>query len=229
MDLDDDPHGFRALAAKAGRGLVIAIWVVRQLVRTAWDIARGPLIGVLNVLAALIILFEEWGWKPLQELLARLSKYGMVAALERWIAGLPPYAALLAFGLPVAVLLPFKFLALFLLAGGHLLSAAAVFIAAKLAGTALLAHVFTLTKPALMEIEWFAAAYNIFQPWKEALFARIRASRTWRYGRMIKTRVRLEAAQAWARWRPKLLPVAASLRERVAAALRDIRVWFTGS
>jgi hypothetical protein len=47
-------------------------------------------------------------------------------------------------------------------------------------------------------------AYDWFVPWKDALFAKIRSSWAWRYGRMLKNRVRLEINRAWARLKPRL-------------------------
>ena len=186
------------------RAAVIVLWVVRELLRTAWSIARGPIIAALNVIAALIVLFEEWGWRPLSDFIARLAKYAPVAAVERWIAGLPPYAALFAIALPTTLLLPLKFVAVWLLANNHFATATLLFLGAKLASTALIARVFILTKPALMRIAWFARAYDWFVPWKDALFAQIRASWIWRYGRMVKTRIKLELGWAWARMKPHL-------------------------
>ena len=142
------------------RAAVIVLWVVRELLRTAWSIARGPIIAALNVIAALIVLFEEWGWRPLSDFIARLAKYAPVAAVERWIAGLPPYAALFAIALPTTLLLPLKFVAVWLLANNHFATATLLFLGAKLASTALIARVFILTKPALMRIAWFARAYD---------------------------------------------------------------------
>lgn len=188
------------------RWVLIALWTLRGLVRTAWSIVRAPILFALQIVAALVVLFEEWGWKPLSELLARLAKFGPVAVIERWIAGLPPYASLLVFALPTALLLPLKFLAMWLLAAGKYWSATALFAGAKVASTALVARIFTLTKPALMQIGWFQRAYTWFVPWKDALFATIRASWVWRYGRMVKTRVKLEAKQAWIRWKPAIAP-----------------------
>lgn len=201
-----------------GRWALIALWTLRGILRTAWGIARGPLIYALQVLAALIVLFEEWGWKPLSELLGRLAKYAPIALLERWIAGLPPYAALLVFALPTAILLPVKFAAMWLLAKGQVATAGGMFVAAKIASTALVARIFTLTKPALMQLAWFARAYNWFVPWKDAFFATIRASRVWRYGRMVKNVIKHEAKQAWTRWRPQAL----ALRDRLRAGLRSL-------
>ena len=229
MEYEPDSHWMKALADKAWRGLVSAAWVAQQLVLIVWSAIRAPLVGVLHILAALIILFEEWGWKPLQDLLGQLERFGLWAAFERKLASLPPYGALCAFVLPAAVLLPFKLLALFLLAGGHVVYAAFVFIAAKLVGTALLARIFILTKPALMQIEWFASGYAKFIPWKDALFAKIRASWTWRYGRMLKTRLRLETGQLVLRWRPVLEQRLTSAREKALTVVRELRIWLTGS
>lgn len=183
-----------SLARITGMGLV-----------ALWHVVRGPLVGVLNVVAALVVLFEEWGWRPLADLLGLIARLRIVARLELWIAGLPPYAALLVFALPTTILLPVKLVGLWLLSQGQALAAGGVLVLAKIVSTALVARIFMLTKPALMRIGWFASAYGRFMPWKEALFTRIRASWAWRYGRMVKTTVRLEAKKAWLRWRPWLI------------------------
>lgn len=201
----DDLIGFAKRGSLAlWRAAVVAIWVMRELLRTAWRIARGPLIAALNIVAALIVLFEEWGWRPLSDFLARLAKYAPVAAVERWIATLPPYAALVTIALPTTLLLPLKFVAVWLLANEHFASATLLFFGAKVASTALIARIFILTKPALMRIGWFASIYNWFVPWKDALFDQIRTSWVWRYGRMLKTRIKLSVARAWTRSKPHI-------------------------
>ncbi len=204
MDAHDITSTIKAFLAKLGRGTLIALWVVRELLRTAWRIARGPLMTALNIVAALIVLFEEWGWQPLSDAIAWLARFAPIALLERWIAGLPPYGALLVFAAPATLLFPLKLISLWLLANGHVATATLLFVAVKIVSTALLARIFVLTKPALMLIPWFARAFNWFVPWKDALFAEIRASRVWRYSRMLKTRVRAEAARAWTRLRPRV-------------------------
>lgn len=181
------------------RGIVRAMWAAREGARTAWRIVKPPLLGALQVIAALIVLFEEWGWKPLSELLGRLARFAPIALIERWIATLPPYGALLVFAAPTALLLPLKFLAMWLLANGKVWTATGLFAGAKVASTALVARLFTLTKPALMRIEWFARAYNWFVPWKDALFAQLRASWAWRFGRILKERIKRRGAVILAR------------------------------
>lgn len=196
--------------------------------RALWHLIRPPLSFALQLFAALILLFEEWGWRPLVAALASLARFRIVARLELMIAGLPPYGALAALALPTSILFPLKFLALYLIAQGQLFAASLLFVGAKIASTALIARIFLLTKPALMQIGWFAAIYNVITPWKEALFARIRASWAWRYGRMVKTRVRLETKQAWARMRPSLRALWTSLRARMAPVLTDLKQRLAG-
>ena len=74
-----------------------------------------------------------------------------------------------------------------------------------------------LTKPVLMQIDWFSRAYDAFVPWQEALFAWLRSSWAGRYGRVIKWRVKNLARRVWTRLRVMLLATWAILRPRAAA------------
>ncbi len=181
-----------------------------------WRLIKKPLVGVLNILLALILLFEEWGWKPLAAALAWLARFRLIARAEGLISSLPPYPSLVVFALPSAILFPVKVGALALLAGGHVIKAGLLLAAAKLASTALVARIFMLTKPQLMQIGWFSRLYGWFVPWKEALFARVRASFAWRYGRMVKSRVRQLLRRLRDRWRPRIMDILAAVRQRAA-------------
>jgi hypothetical protein len=179
-----------------------------QAVRVVRAIVRGMLEGLL----ALIILFEEWGWRPLAALLARLARLRPIAALEAGIAALPPYPSLLVFALPTALLFPLKLASLWLIATGHVLAAALLFAGAKVVGTALLARIFQLTQPKLMQLAWFARAYNIAVPWKDALLARVRATPAWQAARALKARLRSYAKGLWSDWGPRARALALRLR-----------------
>lgn len=215
----------RRFADRLWRWAVTCLWAARAVLSVLWSILRAPVMFVLNILAALIVLFEEWGWRPLTELLAWFAKFRPWAAVERWIARLPPYPALLVFALPTALLMPLKFVAMWLLANGKLAAATGLFIGAKIASTALVARIFMLTKPALMRLAWFARAYGWFIPWKDHLFAIIRASWVWRYGRMFKTRVKRDAKQAFERWRPTFMAAGARVRAHVRNLRDYILAW----
>lgn len=208
MDFGDTLGKLRAalgwLAAALRLAASILAFVLRELAISVWAIIREPVIGVLNIIAALFVLFEEWGWRPLSNALARLARFAPVAAIEQFIAGLPPYGALVAFALPTSLLLPLKLVAVWLLANDYFVTATLLFLGAKIVSTALIARVFVLTKPALMQIPWFAGAYNWFLPWKEALFAEIRSSGVWRFGRFVKARLKRRTELTWQSLRPRI-------------------------
>jgi hypothetical protein len=151
----------------------------------------------VEALLALVILFEEWGWEPLHRAMLWLGRWPPLAWIERRIGAMPPYAALVVFLLPTLLLLPIKLLALWLIGQGRAGLGLLVIVIAKVAGTALLARLFQLTQPALMQLAWFAHWYGRWTAWKEALLAQVRASWAWRVGRVVKRRV----AQRIARWR----------------------------
>lgn len=136
----------------------------------------------------LVLLFEEWGWEPLARFFARLAKLPLWARLESLITRLPPWAALLAFGIPVLTLVPLKLLALYLFSQGHMALGLTIVIAAKVTGTAIAARLFQLTEPALMRLAWFARIYTPWKRWKDSLLAQVRQSALWRAVRQVKTR-----------------------------------------
>ena len=148
---------------------------------------------------ALILLFEEWGWNGLSAVLQRLGRWPPVAALERWVQACPPWAALCLMGAPALSLLPLKLVAIWLFANGHATLGLFFLLLLKLVGTAVVARLFQLTEPALMQLPWFAKYYPRFLSWKEALFTRIRQSMPWRLGRVMKRQIQ----QQWRQWRDK--------------------------
>jgi hypothetical protein len=181
-----------------------------------------------EVVFAVVLIFEEWGWQPLARFMAWLGTFKLVARLERRISALPPYGALAVFALPSLLILPLKLLALYLITTGHAVAAAALFIGAKLAGTAVLARLYTLVSPRLMQIRWFARLHDRLMPWKDALFARVRASWAWRYARILKHRVGQRLRTLTAVWRPVLRAAAARLRGAARETTLRVRAWFGG-
>jgi hypothetical protein len=147
---------------------------------------------------ALILLFEEWGWEPLARSFALLAQHRLWGAIERRITSLPPWAALLAFGVPVLLLVPIKLLALYLFAEGHVAVGLGLVLAAKLAGTALAARLFQLTEPALLQIKWFARLYLPWKRWKDRLLAQLRESSQWLWLRNSTNRAKAWARRLWA-------------------------------
>lgn len=116
---------------------------------------------------------------------------------ETQISKLPRYAALIAFLIPVAVMLPFKLAAFWLIANGHGMYGLWVFIVAKIIGTAFLARIFSLTKPALLTIGWFKRAYLFITGWKERIYAYVRALPAYQRLRKAAHNLKLRMKAAW--------------------------------
>jgi len=163
----------------------------------------------LMLLAALIMFTEEVLWEFLKRLMADIGRLPLVRTLEAKIATLPPYGAAAVFMVPGILLLPVKISALWLIANGHAMLGACVIVTAKLAGTALVARIFTLTRPQLMTLNWFAWTYNTIMRWRAVLYGWVIASGAWQRVENLRARLR-----AWtSRWKPG----------RIGARLRAIQ------
>lgn len=152
----------------------------------------------LLALAALVIAAEELLWQ-LARVYAWLGRLPVFRQLEHWAGSLPPYGALVLFAFPSVALAPIKFLALYWIAGGHPILGGSTIVTAKIAGTAFVARLYQLTRPALISLDWFA--------WCEAKFLSLRAAayRLWResaLGRFALSRVR-SLREQFRRWRER--------------------------
>ena len=170
------------------------------------NLLKKILRALLLAPVALLLLFEEWGWEQLAAGFAALGRLPWWGQLERRITRLPPWAALLVFGVPVGALVPIKLLALYLFGQGHVMLGLGLVLAAKLTGTALAARLFQLTQPALMQLKWFARLYTPWKNWKDRLLEQVRSSWPWRMAHQLKVRVSVHV-KVW--------------RIRIRAALRS--------
>lgn len=148
----------------------------RDLLRLLWR----PLRGVLLPLAALVLAFEEWGWRPLVAWAARMAEWPPLARLEQRLRSAPPAWALASFLAPSLLLVPVKLLALWLIHLGHAGLGLLVIVVAKLLGTAVVGRIFVLTEPQLMQLAWFARAVGWWRATKVRVRAALATSATWR-------------------------------------------------
>lgn len=152
---------------------------------------RQILRKVFISLIAGVLLFEEWGWEQLAAGFARLARLPLWGWLERKITGLPPVYALLVIGVPMLTLLPVKLLALYLFGKGQTTLGLVLLLGAKMVGTAVMARLFQLTRPALMQLNWFARWYPRWKAWKDGVLAEVRQSAPWRAGQRAKRQARV--------------------------------------
>ncbi len=154
-------------------------------------VLRRILTAPLVFIAAVIILLEDWLWDDLQRLAAWFGRLPVFRQLEALIVRLPPAAALGFFILPSLVLIPVKFLALYFISRGQALLGLATIVAAKIAGTALVARLFKLTKPKLLTFGWFAWAYGHITEFKRRIYNVIQSSAIYKLVRDRAHRLRL--------------------------------------
>jgi hypothetical protein len=126
--------------------------MLRRLTRPLW------------LLLALVFLFEAWLWSHLAPLVAAIVSVipwrDLKARTAAAIEVLPPYPTLLVFLVPIILLLPIKFLGLWMLAHGSWLGAMATLAMAKVVSMGVTAFIFDITRPKLLQLPWFARFYG---------------------------------------------------------------------
>lgn len=172
--------------------------------------ARGTLAGALAALlrgvllgiAAIVVSIEEWGWRPLAAVMARLTRWAPLARLEGRVRVCSPRIALCLFVVPAVLLFPLKLAALWLIHGGHGLLGVGIIVLAKLLGTALVGRLFVLAEPQLMRFAWLARAIGWWQATKLRVAALLAQWAPWQRSRRLARRLRM-SLRRWRRLRPR--------------------------
>ncbi|WP_184253396.1 hypothetical protein [Rhodopseudomonas rhenobacensis] len=115
-------------------------------------------------LLAVAFLIEAWCWDHLEPIVARIVALIPLRQFKAWLAQristLSPAMTLPVFLVPVAPLYPLKLLALALIAQGQIVAGVAMFAFLQVVGLGVVAFIFDVTKPKLLQMRWFAAAYR---------------------------------------------------------------------
>src|ERR1041384_1235758 len=127
------------------------------------------LLKPLWILLALFFLVEAWLWEHLRPLIAAVVNViawdRLKARLAAAIEWLPPWAVLIVFVVPFIVLLPLKFLEVYLLVQRQWIAAIVVLVLAKLIGVGVTAFIFDVTRPKLLQMAWFRWLYELMLVW----------------------------------------------------------------
>ena len=122
------------------------------------------LLQPLWVLLAIIFLIEAWLWDHLEPIVARWVAAIPLRAFKQWLAerigGLSPAMTLIVFVVPVIPLFPLKLVSFWLLAHKHWMGALLTIVFAKFLGVGIAAFVFDVTRPKLLQMQWFARLYT---------------------------------------------------------------------
>jgi hypothetical protein len=126
--------------------------MMRRLLQPVW------------VLLAIIFLIEAWLWDHLEPIVAWVVARIPLHAFKQWLTervdALSPAMTLIVFIVPVIPLFPLKLAGFWLLAHEYWISAIATIVFAKFLGVGVAAFVFDVTRPKLLEMEWFEKLYE---------------------------------------------------------------------
>jgi hypothetical protein len=166
---------------------------------------RTLLFAPLIYLAALILLIEEWFWDAGVYLGSLVVGWPPLKAIETWVRSLTPYPALCVFIFPTLLLFPIKLLALLAIASGHVISGVCVIVVAKLAGAAVLARLYLLTRPTLLTLAWFARWHNAFIALKDRWVGHLKGTAAFHHIRLVLARLRRvgQAIKLRLKWKTK--------------------------
>lgn len=131
-------------------------------------------------IAALFILFAEWGWEPLKKLAFKLTRWPLWKQLSLWVGRLPPYGALASFVIPFVIEKAVELLGLLAIVHKYPTEGIILIVLSKVIGTALIAWVYQLTEPQLLQIPWFSRLHARWIPWKNKVIAVVKESTVWR-------------------------------------------------
>lgn len=165
---------------------------------------RRPLLIIL----ALFFLVESWLWEKTGEAIGRvLSLLPLDEVREKitvFIRRLSPYQTLGLFIIPALVLLPLKFLALWLLAKGFLFSGVFTIFGAKLVGLGVTSFLFALCKPTLLEIRWIYWLYHRCLEWREKAYRLVKPYTRYIHRLLSRFKSRGSSGTLWSKIRRKM-------------------------
>ena len=142
--------------------------------------------------AAAVVFVEQVLIRYLNVMMAAVARWPVVARFEAWLVTLPPWGAVLAFALPSIIILPVKVSALWFAAHHRFALATASVVLGKILATAILARLYRILRPTMMQLRWFAWADTKFFVWRDWAYAFVRSLPAWQQAKTL-----IEKVRAW--------------------------------
>ena len=140
--------------------------------------------------AAAVVFVEQVLIRYLNVMMAAVARWPVIARFEAWLMSLPPWAAVLAFALPSIIILPVKVSALWFAAHHRFALATGSVVLGKILATAILARLYRILRPTMMQLRWFAWADTKFFAWRDWAYAFVRSLPAWQQAKALIERVR---------------------------------------
>ena len=134
---------------------------------------------LLVPVAAAIVFFEDVLLHYLGLAMAAIARWPPIARIEGWLAGLPPWAALIAFVAPSTLVLPVKLAAVWFAMQGKFVLATGAIVLGKVVATALVARLYKILRPTLLQLSWYLRAETWLFDFRDRVYGFVRALPAW--------------------------------------------------
>ena len=151
---------------------------------------KKPLLSLL----AVILIIEEWLWDLLTAFGHTLIRWLRLERVEQWLSQTSPTMALVAFSIPLLIVMPINLMAIILLAHGLILQGIGLELLAKLLGTVLIARVFALTKPQLLTFTFLRLVYTTITGWLQWAHHKVTETPVYRWAKQFKAETKARFA-----------------------------------
>ncbi|WP_027149624.1 hypothetical protein [Methylobacter tundripaludum] len=138
-------------------------------------------------LLAIFLIIEEWLWDLLTAFGHLLSQWFNLEQFEQWLSQTTAPMALVAFSIPILIVMPINLVAFGLMANGLILQGILMEVLAKLLGTLLVARVFALTKPQLLTFTFLMIIYTTITRWLQWAHDKVTETTVYRWVKQLRT------------------------------------------
>jgi len=153
----------------------------------------------LLLLGWFYVLMEFITYDVLRVIILWFAQRLPLRPFESWVRRQGVRVAFVLLLMPTLFLVPIKFLEVWLFMKHHYVSGVFAMIGAKLVGTAFVAYLFSLTKPALMTLPRFVRFYAWMMAWRQRVLDPVLQSRAYQRMRVFRRWLR----SRWVVWRSK--------------------------
>jgi len=160
----------------------------------------------LQAIVYTVLLIEELFWATGRLVGGWLSRIPFWQGIEMAVLALPARAVFVVLLLPMAMLLPMKVGALWLMAHHHVIAGVTAIVLAKIMGTAVSARLFLIAKPKLLTLPWFALCFGWITGVLSRAHAWLEGLSAWRRGRVMVSMARRRLRRAMGQIRTAVAP-----------------------
>ena len=135
--------------------------------------------AVVTVAVVIYTLLDELLFPLFRPLIGWLSSLRLFQRLGEWLGRLPPYAALLALGVPFVVIEPMKVVAIWWAGTGHVITGTVGLLLAHALSLLVVERIFHAVYQPLMRIDWFARLLSWLFALRDRAIAWAKATAAW--------------------------------------------------